>query len=123
MLNAKNTRSLSKAFLNTTSPYLFKNKKDQKSFENLIRHVKSTRLGGDCYSYCLLADGLVDVVVESGLNPWDIRALEPIIKNSGGTIRTWENKSIFNGGRIIAACNQELFNKCRKILNKKKPSK
>jgi histidinol phosphatase-like enzyme (inositol monophosphatase family) len=122
MLNAKNTRSLSKAFLNTTSPYLFKNKKDQKSFENLSRHVKSTRLGGDCYSYCLLADGLVDVVVESGLNPWDIRALEPIIKNSGGTIRTWENKSIFNGGRIIAACNQDLFNKCRKILNKKKPS-
>ena len=44
----------------------------------LIKKVKLTRLG-DCYSYCLLADGHVDIVVESGLNPWDIKALEPII--------------------------------------------
>ena len=79
-----------------------------------------TRLGGDCYSYCLLADGHVDIVVESGLNPWDIRALEPIIKNAGGIIRTWENNTVYNGGRIIASCNSALFSRCRRIL--KKPS-
>ena len=77
--------------------------------------VKSVRLGGDCYSYCLLADGHVDIVVESGLNPWDIRALEPIINNAGGIIRTWDENDIYNGGRIIAACNHVLFNKCKKI--------
>ena len=108
--------------LNTTSPYVFANKSDQKSFERLSKKVKSTRLGGDCYSYCLLADGHVDVVVESGLKPWDIRALEPIIKNAGGVIRTWENNKIFSGGRVIACNQKSIFYSCKNILHKKKPS-
>lgn len=122
-LKVGNKRKLSESILNTTSPYLFSNKNDQKSFELLKKNTRSTRLGGDCYSYCLLADGHVDIVVESGLHPWDIRALEPIIRNAGGIIRTWENKRIINGGRIIACSNNSIFQKSRAILNKKKPSK
>ena len=122
-LKVGNKRKLSESILNTTSPYLFSNKNDQKSFELLKKNTRSTRLGGDCYSYCLLADGHVDIVVESGLHPWDIRALEPIIRNAGGIIRTWENKRIINGGRIIACSNNSIFHKSRAILNKKKPSK
>ena len=122
-LKVGNKRKLSESILNTTSPYLFSNKNDQKSFELLKKNTRSTRLGGDCYSYCLLADGHVDIVVESGLHPWDIRALEPIVRNAGGIIRTWENKHIINGGRIIACSNNSIFQKSRAILNKKKPSK
>ena len=108
--------------MNTTSPYVFANRYDQKIFEKLADEVKTVRLGGDCYSYCLLADGHVDIVLESGLMPWDIRALEPIIKNAGGILNTWEGNKILNGGRIIAASNMELFKKIKKIINKKKPS-
>ena len=122
-LKVKNNKEISESILNTTSPYLFANKNDQSSFERLSKRVKLTRLGGDCYSYCLLADGLVDIVVESGLNPWDIRALEPIITNAGGILKTWDNKNILNGGRIIACSNSKIFNKCIAILNKKNPSK
>ena len=122
-LKIKNNKKISDSILNTTSPYLFANKNDQLSFERLSKRVKLTRLGGDCYSYCLLADGHVDIVVESGLNPWDIRALEPIIINAGGILRTWDNKNISNGGRIIACTNTKTFSLCRKILNEKNPSK
>jgi len=122
-LKVRNTERLSESILNTTSPYVFANKSDQKSFEKLSRKVKSTRLGGDCYSYCLLADGLVDIVVESGLKPWDIRALVPIIKNAGGIINTWESKEVASGGRIIAAANKGLFKKSQKVLKTKKPSR
>ncbi len=121
-LNVRNTSKLNESILNTTSPYVFANKSDQKSFERLSKKVKSTRLGGDCYSYCLLADGLVDIVVESGLKPWDIRALVPIIRNAGGVISSWDSKTVANGGRIIAATNKELFTKSQKILKTKKPS-
>ena len=113
---------LKESILNTTSPYVFANRQDQKIFEKLADKVKTVRLGGDCYSYCLLADGHVDIVLESGLKPWDIRALEPIIKNAGGILNTWEGNKILNGGRIIAAANIELFKKTKKIINKKKPS-
>ena len=122
ILRVKKNKKLSESILNTTSPYVFANKGDQKSFEKLSKKVKSTRLGGDCYSYCLLADGLIDIVVESGLKPWDIRALVPIINNAGGVISTWESKSVSDGGRIIATTNKELFKKSQKILKTKKPS-
>ena len=122
ILRVKKNKKLSESILNTTSPYVFANKSDQKSFEKLSKKVKSTRLGGDCYSYCLLADGLIDIVVESGLKPWDIRALVPIINNAGGVISTWESKSVSDGGRIIATTNKELFKKSQKILKTKKPS-
>tara|TARA_Y100000816_G_scaffold135420_1_gene95708 strand:+ start:629 stop:1453 length:825 start_codon:yes stop_codon:yes gene_type:complete len=122
-LKVKSNKEISESILNTTSPYLFANKNDQSSFERLSKKVKLTRLGGDCYSYCLLADGHIDIVVESGLNPWDIRALEPIIINAGGVLKTWDNKKVFDGGRIIACANNKIFNKCRGILNKKNPPK
>ena len=115
-------KKLKNAILNTTSPYVFANKSDQNSFERLSKKTKSTRLGGDCYSYCLLADGHADIIVESGLAPWDIRALEPIIKNAGGILKTWDNDNVFNGGKIIASVSKSLFNNATEVLNKKKPS-
>ena len=118
-LRVNNNSKLNNSILNTTSPYVFANKSDQKSFERVSKKVKSTRLGGDCYSYCLLADGHVDIVIESGLKPWDIRALEPIIVNAGGMLKTWENKEVISGGRIIACNNKVLFGKVIREMKKK----
>ena len=120
-LRVNDNSKLNNSILNTTSPYVFASRLDQKSFEKVSQKVKSTRLGGDCYSYCLLADGHVDIVIESGLKPWDIRALEPIIVNAGGIIKTWENKEIISGGRIIASNSKILYDKVIKVI-KKKPS-
>ena len=86
---------------------------------NVANIAKSTRLGGDCYSYCLLADGHIDLVIESGLKPYDIRALVPIINNSGGIIKSWEGDSVHDGGRILATTNKKLFLETQKILTKK----
>ena len=118
-LKVNNTKKLKESTLTTTSPYVFANKKDQKIFEKLVKEVKTVRLGGDCYSYCLLSDGYIDIILESGLKPWDIRALEPIINNAGGILKTWEGDRIFNGGRIVATSNIQLFKKINNILLKK----
>ncbi len=119
LLGVRKKIDLKNATLNSTSPYVFASKSDQKKFENVAKIAKSTRLGGDCYSYCLLADGHVDLVIESGLKPYDIRALVPIIKNSGGIIKSWEGKSVDEGGRVLAATNKRLFLETQKILIKK----
>ncbi len=118
-LKVRNTDKIEDCILNTTSPYVFANKQDQKIFERVAKEVKTVRLGGDCYSYCLLADGHIDLVIESGLKPWDIRALEPIIINAKGVLKTWEGNKILNGGRIIAATNDKLFKKIKNKINKK----
>ena len=119
LLGVRKNVILKDAILNSTSPYVFASKSDQRQFEKIAKVAKSTRLGGDCYSYCLLADGHVDLVIESGLKPYDIRALVPIIRNSGGIIKSWNGDSVHEGGRILAATNKKLFLETQKILLKK----
>lgn len=116
LLKVKNYLSLREATLNTTSPFTYANKKDQKKFEKVAKVAKATRLGGDCYSYCLLADGYIDIVIESGLKPYDIRAFIPIIKNAGGIMKSWEGNSVHNGGRILAATSKKLFIETQDLL-------
>ena len=102
------SNSLSKSILSTTSTYAFKNKNDKNIFEKISKKTKNVHLGGDCYQYCLLADGYLDIIMESGLSPYDIRALIPIIKNSGGSIKTWNGKDPKDGGKIIATGSRKL---------------
>ena len=62
-----------------------------------------SRYGGDCYAYCALAAGHVDLVIETNLNPYDIVALIPIVEGAGGVITTWSGEGAEKGGSIIAA--------------------
>ena len=39
---------------------------------------------------CLLAMGLIDVVIESSLKAWDVQALIPIVEGAGGTLTSWD---------------------------------
>ncbi len=89
--------------LTSTHPDLFASPKEQAAFGRLKARARMTRYGGDCYGYCLLAAGFVDVVVEAGLKAHDVAALIPIIESAGGRITTWDNKPALHGGRILAA--------------------
>jgi myo-inositol-1(or 4)-monophosphatase len=101
-LRVRPCAKLSDAVLFTTSPLLM-NDDDRKQFQKVEAAAKLSRYGGDCYAYCMLAAGHVDLVIETGLKPYDIVALVPIITGAGGVITTWENGSPVGGGRIVAA--------------------
>lgn len=94
--------SLPDAVLFTTSPRLM-NSSDQRAFKRVEEAALLSRYGGDCYAYCMLAAGHVDLVIETGLKPHDVLALVPIITGAGGVITTWENGEPHAGGRIVAA--------------------
>ena len=98
------TRStaLADAQLSTTSPELFSAGLEQSVFAEVRRNVRACRYGGDCYAYCLLAAGLIDVVLEAGLQPYDIVALIPIIEAAGGIVTDWQGGTASAGGRILA---------------------
>ena len=65
--------------------------------------MQLSRYGGDCYAYCMLAAGHVDLVIETELKPYDILPLIPIIAGAGGIVTAWDGGSPKAGGRIIAA--------------------
>jgi myo-inositol-1(or 4)-monophosphatase len=94
--------SLADAVLFTTSPRLMNNP-DRQAFKRVEEAVLLSRYGGDCYAYCMLAAGHVDLVIETELKPHDVLALVPIITGAGGVVTTWENREPLAGGRIVAA--------------------
>ena len=70
----------------------------------------------DALSYSHLAEGKIDVVVQCSNKIWDIHALIPIIKASGGLITNWRNKDAKNAGNILVSANNNLHNKMIKLL-------
>ena len=78
-----------------------------------------TRYGYDCYAYCLLAMGLVDIVAEAGLEIYDIAPLVPIVRAAGGVVTTWDNGDPTQGGAILASANQQLHDKALAVLQEK----
>jgi myo-inositol-1(or 4)-monophosphatase len=57
---------------------------DRERFDGVRSRVRMTRYGGDCYGYCLLAAGFIDIIVESGLKPYDIVPWCPLSRGRRG---------------------------------------
>jgi myo-inositol-1(or 4)-monophosphatase len=106
---------LSEAVLFTTSPRLM-NATDRARFGRVEDAVRLSRYGGDCYAYCMLAAGHVDLVIETELKPYDVLPLVPIIAGAGGTITTWEGGAPHAGGRIIAAGDKRMHKAAMELL-------
>ncbi len=85
-------------------------------FKSLESTVSFSRYGLDAYAYCLLASGLIDIVIDTDLKIYDIQPLIPIIRSAGGYIATWDNGDPSFGGNIIATSSKELFLKTQEIL-------
>src|SRR6266567_9495726 len=115
-LRVRTCPDLASAVLFTTSPLLM-NARDREIFGRVERAVRLSRYGGDCYSYCMLAAGHLDLVVETELKPYDIAALIPIITGAGGVVTTWNGKPAQNGGRIVAAGDPRVHEAALKLLN------
>jgi len=100
-----------------THPDMFDAGFELNAYAKIAKTVKSCRLGTDCFGYALLAAGLIDLVVEAKLQPYDVVALIPIIKSAGGVITTWEGDDARHGGRIVAAANAKLHADALNVIN------
>jgi myo-inositol-1(or 4)-monophosphatase len=114
-LHVRPCATLADAMLFTTSPQLM-NAADRAVFGRVEAAVKLSRYGGDCYPYCMLAAGHVDLVIEAGLKPHDIAALIPIIEGAGGVITSWEGSTAVQGGRVVAAGDKRVHAAAMKML-------
>jgi histidinol phosphatase-like enzyme (inositol monophosphatase family) len=93
--------SLSDAILSSTDACLFQGAETD-AFARVRDRAKLTRYGYDCYAYSMVAAGHIDCVVESGLKPFDIAALIPIITGAGGGVCAWDGGDASQGGRVLA---------------------
>jgi fructose-1,6-bisphosphatase/inositol monophosphatase family enzyme len=77
---------------------------------------KLVRTWGDCYGYLLVASGWADVCLDPIMNPWDIAALVPIIRGSGGVITDWRGGAAYPADSTIASATPELHQSIQHCL-------
>jgi myo-inositol-1(or 4)-monophosphatase len=115
-IRTRSCRNFGDALLLSSSPDLFETEAERAGFAAVERTVRLRRFGGDCYNYCLLALGQIDLVVEAGLKDFDILPLIPIVERAGGVVSTWDGGDPRNGGRILAAGDPHLHEQAVRIL-------
>lgn len=114
-LHTRSCTDMSAAALFSTTPHLFVGDKADR-FERLRQAVQLVRYGIDCYAFVLLAMGLVDVVVEAGLDDHDIVPLVPIIEAAGGVATDWQGQRALGGGDVVAVGDRRLLDPVLRIL-------
>lgn len=115
-LQTRPCAGLGEATLFTTDPLLFTGL-ERDAFETIRAQARLTRYAADGYAYALLAAGHVDLVIESGLEAFDVAAHVPLITAAGGVITGWQGEDCRWGGRVVAAGSAELHAEALKILS------
>ena len=114
-LTTSSCEQLSDAIMMSTAPDMF-DAGETTVHQKLAGVVRRIRYGCDCYAYCLLAAGHIDLVVESGLSAYDIQALIPIIENAGGIVTDWSGETAVNGGQVVAAATPAIHRQALQVL-------
>ncbi|BBZ27442.1 histidinol-phosphatase [Mycolicibacterium madagascariense] len=71
-------------------------------FVELTDAVWRTRGYGDFWSYCLLAEGAIDVVAEPEVKLWDLAPLDVLIREAGGRFTNIDGAPGPHGGSAVA---------------------
>lgn len=106
-LTTRSTSKLSDAILLTTFPEIG-TPEEAAAFARVAETTRLVRYGLDCYAYALLAAGQIDLVVEAGLETYDISAPIALIQAAGGIVTDWQGGPAHQGGQVLAAANEQI---------------
>jgi myo-inositol-1(or 4)-monophosphatase len=115
-LHTRGCAAIEHAVVACTDPKMFARAEDLAAFTRVSERARLTRYGGDCYAYCLLAMGLIDIVIESSLQAYDVQALIPIVQGAGGIITTWAGERCDEGGAVVACGDPALHSRVLDLL-------
>ncbi|WP_179380135.1 histidinol-phosphatase [Jannaschia marina] len=106
-IRTRGTTALCDATIFTTFPEVG-TPAERNAFARVAGACRLTRYGMDCYAYALLAAGQIDLVVEAGLQPYDIAAPVALVTAAGGVVTDWQGGPAHDGGTCVAAATPEL---------------
>lgn len=115
-LKARSCAVLAEATLFTTFPEVGL-PAERAAFERVRDQVQLTRYGVDCYAYGLIAAGQADLVIEAGLNAYDVQGPIAVIHAAGGIVTNWQGGPAHNGGQVVAAGDARTHAAALDLLN------
>jgi histidinol-phosphatase len=89
----------------------------EQNIDSLARKVWRTRGYGDFLSYMFVAEGVIDVASEPGLQIYDIAALVPIVEEAGGRFTALDGELTDSTSDVLAT-NGILHEVVRAELNR-----
>ncbi|GAB3283729.1 histidinol-phosphatase [Sinomonas notoginsengisoli] len=101
-LRVSNVSTLADASLSYSSLSGWKERGGLDDFLGLTDEVWRTRAYGDFWSYCLVAEGAVDIATEPDLALYDMAALVPIVTEAGGRFTSLDGSDGPWGGNALA---------------------
>jgi histidinol-phosphatase len=87
----------------------------ERAFLELARRTARQRGYGDFYGFVLVAEGAAELMVEHGVNPWDIAATKAIIEEAGGRFTDWDGSPTIHRQDVLAS-NGKVHEEALKIL-------
>jgi len=108
-LKARKCGVINDAILGCTEPFSMFNPGQRAAYEMIRRTARFSRLGLDAYGYAMIAAGRMDIIIEAGMKPCDVRALIPVVEGAGGKITNWHGGSPVDGGKIVAVGDGSLL--------------
>ncbi len=114
-ISTRSCERIEDAVLFTTTPSLF-TAAERPAYDRVESRVRLARYGIDCYAYCMVAAGFADVVIEAGLQPYDIVALIPVVEGAGGVVTSWTGGTAADGGRVVASGDPRLHDRILRLL-------
>ena len=112
--------ALTDACLCATTPQMFTTSAEQRVREAVMTHCRRSAWGGDWFNYILMIGGkstIPLVIVEAGLQFYDICALVPIIEAVGGVISDWDGGPITpRTTQVLAAPNRALGEALQRLV-------
>ncbi len=115
-LKVSNVSRLSDASLSYSEISEWKKQGSLDSFLDLEDAVWRSRAYGDFWSYCLVAEGAVDIAAEPELELYDMAALVPIVTEAGGRFTSLDGTDGPFGGNAVAS-NSILHSEVLRKLN------
>lgn len=87
----------------------------QQTFLDLYNQTWRQRGYGDFYGFVLVAQGSAEVMLEHGVNPWDIAATKAIIEEAGGRFTDWDGNDGITRPDVLAT-NGKVHGKVLEML-------
>ena len=114
-LKTRDARALADAILFSTFPEVG-TADEGAAFRRVATRAKLVRYGMDCYGYALVAAGQIDLVIEAGLQAYDVQAPIAVIEAAGGIVTDWQGRPCHQGGQVLAAANTAIHAEALALL-------
>jgi histidinol-phosphatase len=109
--------ALNESYVSFGNLKAFEYNKQLQSLLDLSKQTRAFRGYGDFWSYHLLAQGRIDVVIEAALKIWDIAALKVIVEEAGGTMTNIGGRPITIQTNSTIATNSKLHHQIIDTFN------